>query len=171
MTKDQQTWLPSYPPTLPPAPIAGTSNASGLETSRGDGLALGDSPLRIAPTHTIKSNPPFLCVLLSLGVLRVPIVYGFCAPKACFVITMNQSLHANTVRFEEEGGSVRGQETSEGDTGERCLTSPWEPRCPGWSHPEADAETRVQQQVVRLEGDPGSSISEGETKQKGEGRQ
>lgn len=79
---------PSHPPPLQP-----TSNASGLETSRGDGLALSGSPLRITPTHTVKSNPPFLCVLLSLSVLWAPIVYGFYAPEAFFVITMDQSLH------------------------------------------------------------------------------
>lgn len=106
---DWGKWQRTHRPGSHPPPLQPTSNASGMETSQGDGLALSGSPLRIAPTHTVKSNPLFLCVLLSLSVLWVPIVYGFYASEAFFVITMNQSLHEKHCMLEEEGGDVRGR--------------------------------------------------------------
>lgn len=90
---------------------------------------LGGSPLRIAPTHGVQSNPPFLCILLSVGVLRVPIIYGFYAPEAFFVIIVNRSLRENAM-VEAAGGSERGD--VRGGRWGTTPTSPRETRCHGW---------------------------------------
>lgn len=149
--KGPPTWIPSYPTPSHPPPLQLTSNASGLETSEGDGLVLGGSPLRIAPTHTVQSNPAILCILLSLGVLRVPVVCGFYALEAFFVIIMNQRL-CGIAMVEAEGGSVRSD--VRGRRWGRMPTSPWETRCHGWDHPESDPTTRIGGQAVYLRGDP-----------------
>ena len=100
MTEDQTDLAPVIPSTLPTTPspthpLQPTSIASGWRPSRGDGLALGGSSLRMTPTHTVQSNPPFLCVLLSLGILGVPIVYGFHAPGAFFALITDRRVHEN----------------------------------------------------------------------------